>query len=229
MTAAPRPPRQDLDATRARLLEAGRQLLIAEGTREYVDVPLRAACEAAGYTTGAAYPIFGNQRGFQEQLALYVASTFDWAGPESIGDDLVQVVATTDDHLEALRQTATIYFERFVANDDFYLALRFWSVRDPSPELRAALEEGYRVVHDGFAEVFAAMMAHYGIRLRSPVTIDQLTVLVTALTEGLALRHRIDPQIVDAPMAPTTGIPSTLFAEGMVAFVRELTEPIPTE
>ncbi len=222
-----RPARQDPEETRLRLLEAGRELLLQQGPDERIDVRLKHACDHAGYTTGAAYSLWDNQSRYQEELARYVASNFDWAGPESIAEELVEIVGTTDDYVEAIRRSAVIYFERFVGQDDFFLALRFWSVREPSTQLEAALVDGYRVVHDGFVELFASLMEHYQLRMRSPTTLDDMTIILTALVEGLALRHRIVPEAVERAVTGPDGASSSLFAEGMIAIVQRHTEPVP--
>lgn len=226
-TARPsRPARQDTAATRLRLLEAGRELLLAEGSLDHVNIRLADACTRAGYTTGAAYPIWGSQRHFQEDLAGFVVSSFEFAGPDTIAEELAQIVADTDDYVVAARRATKTFLDRFVLQDDFYLALRFWPVRTPSTELAAALAEGYRAVHESWTAMFEGLLAVYERRLRPPATIDQLAVILSALLEGLALRHRIEPDVVDQPVTGVDGVSSTLFAEGMIAVLERLTEPI---
>lgn len=227
MTAVERPARQDTEATRLRLLEAGRELLRTRGSLEHVDIKLRDACDQAGYSTGAAYPIFNSQPEYQAELARFVASSFDWAGPSLFGDQLAEIIASAEDHVEAIRRSTQLYLSQFVEQDDFYLALRFWSVRSPSTEMADALSEGYRVVHDEFVELFTGLLAVYGLQLRPPATIDQVTMILTAIAEGLALRHRIDPDAVEASFPAIDGNPTTLFAEAMVAVTAHFTEPIP--
>jgi hypothetical protein len=208
------------------LLEAGHELLMDAGAIEYVDIRLADACALAGYTTGAAYPIWGSQRSYQEDLAAFVVSNFKFAGPESIADELAEIVATSEDYAQAITQATAIYLADFVTRDDFYIALRFWGVRDPSTELAQALAKGYQVVHDAWRQAFSDLLAFYGLRMKLPATIDQMTTILTGLVEGLALRHRIHPELVDEQFVAVDGRSSTLFAEGMIAIVERMTEPV---
>lgn len=211
------------DPTRLKLLEAGRQLLHKRGADEVVDIRLADACAHARVTTGAAYPIWENQRAYQADLAKFLASTIDRAGPATIEAELAQAVAECDTPEAALRRIGPVYFERFVSNEDFYLALRFWSVRRPSAELRRSLRGSYRIMHEAFREVFAAMLAHYERDLRDGYTLDELTAMVTSTTEGFAIRHRIDPKPPKGTRAA-----GQLYAETLVALLHELTVPTNT-
>lgn len=211
-------------------MEAGRQLLTEAGPSEFLEVKLIDACKRAGYTTGAAYPIWKSQRGYQRDLAHYVAANFEWAGSSAIEVELLEIVATSSGLEETIRRAAPLYLHTVVTNEDFYIALRFCSVREPSEELSSALLKGYEIVHTSFVELFSGVLELYQRRVRAPFTVDQVTAAITGLTEGLALRHRIEPDMV----TPTFAVEdhehrSTLYAEALLAIAIHFTEPIPPE
>lgn len=228
MRTTDRPARQDKQRTRSRLLEAGRSLLLEQGVSEHVDVKMSDACEASGYTTGAAYKIWPTQRDYQRDLALHLASNFDWAGPQTIQDELYEIIASTNDYVELTRAACIAYLDAFVSEDDFYLALQFWSVQNPSTELAAALVQGYETVHCGFVDLFDGLMQIYRRRPKGQTTKSQLTTMATAVTEGLALRHRVEPERVTTRFIGPDGTETTLFAEAMIAIINHMTEPDPT-
>ena len=221
MRAERSPHRGEHDPTRLRLLEAGRELLLERGSGELVEVKLADACAAAGLTTGAAYALWSSQVDYQGDLARFLASTVEWAGPAVVASDLEEIVAVSGGPEEALRRAATAFYRRFTANEDFYLALRFWSVGQPSDQLVEAIRGGYQTAHDGFRELFAAMLALYQLELRDSFTIDQLTTAVIATTEGIALRHRYDP----IPGAGDNDALPSAYAEALVALLHHFTEP----
>lgn len=223
MTAEPEEDVSGRDRTRQVLLDAGQAILRERGTSAEIDIKLTDVLARTGYTTGAAYPIFGNQEGYQRELALYVAANFDWAGPEAITDELVQILETSESLEETIMRGTQRYFEVFTANEDFYLALQFWAVREPWPELQASLQEGYRVVHDGFATLFGMILDIYDRRPKPGFTIDDITVAITALTEGLALRHRIDSRAADS-CTVTTNL-ADLYGHTLISIANQFTEP----
>jgi AcrR family transcriptional regulator len=197
MTSSRKPRRSDRRRpkleTRQALLEVGRQLLMERGYPQAIPIRLAEVVERAGHTTGAAYQIWENQQEFQEDLALYVAQTFTWATPDASlrAGDLPPVGQLSFE--EAVSAAGQRYFEAFVAREDFYIAVALWSVRNRSQKLNTAIADGYDVVHDALVELLEAFLAVHGRHIRDPYTIDDLAVAMTGITEGLALRHRIQP------------------------------------
>jgi AcrR family transcriptional regulator len=217
--------RRPKEATRQTLLEAGRQLLIERGLPEALPVRLADVVERAGHTTGAAYQIWESQQDFQEELALYVAQTFEWATPtESLSDDTDLPPMDELSFAEAVATTGRRYFETFVAKEDLYVAIYLWSVRNRTQKLNTAIAKGYDTVHDESVALFEAFLELHHRRIRPPYTIDDLAVAVTGVTEGLALRHRIQPGRIRTHIR-REGEPWHLYSVVLQALLDHFTEP----
>jgi AcrR family transcriptional regulator len=220
--------RRPKEETRQTLLEAGRQLLMERGYPQAIPIRLAEVVDRAGHTTGAAYQIWDNQREYQEDLALYVARTFQWAAPNaSLGDDDLPAM----DELtfeEAVSLAGRRYFETFVAREDFYIAIRLYSVRNRSQKLNTAIANGYDTVHDDLVALFEAFLRFHRRRLRDPYTIDDLAVAITGITEGLALRHRVQPGRIRSHIR-RDGQPWHLYSTVLLALLEHYSEPADRE
>ena len=179
------------DPTRIRLLQAGCELLRAKEVNGITEVKLIEACKRSQLTTGAAYALWKSQVDYQKELAYYLVSTLEQAGPDVIADEIALILSESGDIETFLRRAAPAYLDRFIANEDFYLALRFWS-SPTSGELSEAITDSYRAAHKTFAELFIGVLDHYQYRITEPHTIDTITTTVFALTEGHALNHRFN-------------------------------------
>lgn len=213
--------RHDPAETRQLLLETGRQMVIEQGTRESIDIRVADVVAAAGRTTGSAYQIWASQADYQHDLAIYIAETFDWFAPMT--PDFIDTFAAAGLSLRELTTTAAkIYFDAFLAHERFYLSLRFWSVREPSPELEQAIRHGYESVAAELEPLFTHALTAYRRRLRDPFTMSDLTIAITAVVEGMALRHRFDSDAVRVVGEPTDNV----FSNSLIAIVEYFTEEI---
>ena len=201
--------RKSKEETRVDLLTTAREMLIENGLPVGINMKLTDVLKEKGLTTGAAYHIWDNQRGFQEDLAMFIAEEFAFAGltvlpPGTIG-------TADDDPLERVRKVSRAYLDIVRQRHEYYLALQLWGVRDPDEKLQAAIREGYAIVHKDFADAFSASHQANGVRIRDGFTIDDVTVAVTALTEGFVLRQKFDETKLN------TEAGDSIYAESMVA------------
>ncbi len=213
--------RRDPAATRQLLLETGRQLVFEQGTRESIDIRVADVVSAAGRTTGSAYQVWASQADYQRDLAIYIAETFDWVAP--LTPEFVDtIVAAGLSFHDLIAAAARIYFDAFLSHDRFYLSLRFWSVREPSPELQKAINSGYEALNLELEPLFSHALTAYRRRLRDPFTARDLTTAMIAVVEGLALRIRFDSNSVRAVGGPT----ETIYINSLIAIVEYFTEEI---
>jgi len=184
------------DKTKDLLLEAGRRHVINSGLSEGLDdVKLTNVLKEVDLSTGAAYNIWENQDEYRRELSLYIAENFEWADTSTVLAAIASLPehSTMDDWVQAVADT---YFPLFVANMDFFIVLRFWGVREPTPELTEAVRAGYELTHLGFCQLYTQAFEHYGLQVVAPHTADDITAMVTASLEGFALRHRFQPERV---------------------------------
>jgi AcrR family transcriptional regulator len=210
--------RRPKSATKAAILDAAKRRVIEDGLPELLTVRLTDVLEELQLTTGAAYQIWASQQEFQKELLREVVSDFAFAGPQSLpnGGDLAADMSQE----ERIRKLGQAYFDYFTARSEFFVALQAWTVKDPSDQLTQSVRTGYSIVHNQFAQFFQFSLQRYGRRIREPFSIDDAMTLVTACTEGLALRHRFEPDAV------ITAGGTHLFSEALLAILERFTEPI---
>jgi hypothetical protein len=65
---------------------------------------------------------------------------------------------------------------------------------------RETTAETYRIVTDAWRDLYQAILEARNLRLRPGISLDDITRLLTAVAEGLALRHIADPDahVIDA-------------------------------
>lgn len=205
--------RQSKDETRHMLLETGRRLLIANGYPETLNVKLIDVLKAHDLTTGAGYNIWENQGAFQTDLALYVAREYSWATIDVLTGDLPEASP-----LELIKIVAVRYFTAFANQQEFYVALRHWGVKEPSRELRAAIRHGYDITHENLRSFIETGLMALGRRMRADLDIEDFLTAMTASTEGFALRHRY------ATKKRASDLPD-LYADSLLGLMYHFTEP----
>ncbi len=185
------------DRTRRKLLEVGRQLIVERGLRDTIDIRLTEVLDSAGMTTGAAYNIWPNQDAYRRSLALHIAETLEWADQRLLGAAIDSLQPEIPLH-EWVPLACDFYFSAFVSRWDYYILLQFWGIKDPGDDLVAAINRGYDVVHDSFRSLFQRALEVHDLKMVEPYTLDDLCVMATAICEGLALRHRFQPDRLES-------------------------------
>lgn len=205
--------------TRARLLETGRDMIRETGLPETLDIRIADVCARATMTTGAAYNIWQNQDDYRRDLAVFLASDFGWADTNTIFEatSTLGPTSTMDDWVTAVCEA---YFPVFTQNRDFYLILHYWGVDNPSPRLTTAIRDGYNTIHTNFLNLYTATIARYGLTVTPPHTLDDITTLITANLEGLAIRHRFQPERITTPH-------THLFTSIVLAITHTYLQPAP--
>lgn len=208
---------------------AARAWLLANGRTNPVDIRLSDVLRDEGLTTGAAYQIWQSQDEFRRDVALHLAAEFEWATTDVVGGHMAELVAAGATREECVEAGGRLYFEHFVANDEYYTVLQLFSVNDPSPELTEALRRGYEVVHASFVAYLEQVMLLWDRQVRPPYVLDDLAVMVAALTEGLALRHRVQPERIRTDIGADEwgGAGWHLYSTALNGLTLQFTEPVP--
>ncbi len=104
------------------------------------------------------------------------------------------------------------------------------SEEGPRRRILPAFRDGYRDVYDFWSATYEAMLGQLGLRCRAPWTLREFTMAVTALSEGCAMRNRIDEhiEVFVRPTGPDGEDEEwTLFSIGMLGLVEHFFEPEP--
>lgn len=176
---------QRKDETRARLLAAAADLFAEQGVDA---VSVDAVAEAAGRTSGAVYAHFGSKQG------LLLALLDSWK--DAVRTLLLAEVAVTD---SPRGQLAAIWDNVAGSADD---RSDRWALLEHELWLRAARDREVADVlrqRSARARQFSARQLESwssGVGAKPAADPEQLAVLVTALLAGLAMQHRLDPDLV---------------------------------
>ncbi|WP_036289968.1 hypothetical protein, partial [Microbacterium sp. MRS-1] len=115
--------------------------------------------------------------------------------PRAAIEDLVAAGADGD---EVIRTAAAAHVQSITLGTDdpthdldaqqFLVTLALRATAETWPELQEATRERHQGSIAAFAQFYVYLMEAYGMRLRSPLTIEGFTELLAAMSEGFALR-----------------------------------------
>ncbi|MHA6784335.1 TetR family transcriptional regulator [Pseudonocardia saturnea] len=176
-----RPPRSE---TRRRVLDAAFAVF---GERGIAGSSLTEVARAAGLTKGAVYSSFASK----DDLVLALME-------EHAAQRMSSAIAQfdhTDDVDAALVQVAGVLVRAMRTDAAWHrLLAEYFALTHRAPERRAALRERRREARDAVARALERVVAETGLRL--PLPVDDLVVVVFALSNGLAVESAIDPDVV---------------------------------
>jgi len=180
------------ELTRDRLLEAGYRLLMERGMSSTLPVRVADVVSSVGQTTGAAYQLWANQAEFQRALAEYSLQKTTWAGPVVLADQVSTAVDRGASFSDALRILCSAYLDCLVKDPGFSTYLHFWAVALREDDLRALIQSGYERFQPQFTQMYGTLLREFGLQVADPYSLDDLATTITAVVEGLALRHLVD-------------------------------------
>jgi AcrR family transcriptional regulator len=201
---------------KTRLLKAGVEL-VTRGDGEtilYSGLTAELVTKQAGYARSHSfnqeYPgDVGGKTRFLKELLLSLVSGSTRAS-DHLGSEVKEALASSKgEPVQVVRQLATWNF--ILARDDPGELQRMAALilGRNTPHVMKALSEDYgRATRNGI-DAYIAILAKWGATLRAPFTPLLLAIVLTALVEGLALRARIDPNLV----------PDSLFGDAVVALI----------
>lgn len=232
--------RRSGEETRALLLRVGMQMLLERGVSAGVQhIRLQDVLRRAGLTTGAAYRLWADQTDYQRDLSvamvrLRLSAPTDYArsAVESLiaagasGDDVIRAAAASHVRSAALDSDDP---DDVADGQSFLVALALRTTSHTWPELREASQERHRESIAAFAEFYQFLMDAYGLRMKSPLRIEDFTEAMAAMGEGFAIRalegiaHPTYEATADDDVPEG---PWSLFALGVRALVNEFMVPI---
>jgi AcrR family transcriptional regulator len=238
-------PRRTAEDTRRLILETGIHMLLERGVTAGVQhIRLQEVLRSVGLTTGAAYRIWADQSDFHRDLAVEMVGLRFAPPVTSAAIAIQEVLDDPDGTLDDVARVAALDFVTYASkfhlepesrdSHAFITALALRTAAGAWPELRVASAERHRGSIEAFAEFYAALLARYRRRMRSPLTIVDFTEAMAALGEGFAVRaaEGLDHPVYDIPASDDLGggeLPAgewTLFGIGIRGLVEGFTVPI---
>ncbi|GAA3464166.1 TetR/AcrR family transcriptional regulator [Saccharothrix longispora] len=201
---------------RERLLDAGQALLVEDGfkvlNRGLNVAEIAARAEVSEKTFFAT---FGDKGRYVEELLVrFNRPPAPRAG--TVVDVVEQALAETKgDPRRLLRTVSTWNYELLRADPATLMQLATVVLGRGHQGAMRRLRQTYAAYDQAGVRVYRSMLARWSASLRAPFTPEQLAVVLTALVEGLFLRHLADPDAV----------PDTLLGDTVVALVGALLDP----
>lgn len=204
----------------AKLLRAGREVLLAAGPRILLKgLTVASVIEHAGisettfnknWPKRAGHGVAGGHQKFIDELLGSLATDHPRINQNLLANKVVRAFGEHQgDPRRALRQLARWDFEA-VREDPATLIRTFIATfaREHRAAMRSVQRE-YDVITGKAARAYATTLEGWGGELRKPFTVESIAVVLTALVEGMSLRWLLDPK----------SVPDGLFGDAVVALV----------
>ena len=216
---------------RRSLLEAGRQVAHEAPVGEpLANIRLSDVATRADVTIGAFYHYWPTQDDYRLDLLRHLLEPdrFDtWRDAGEVVAPLIDAgVALT----EVIRQATGHNFEALCDLPDQRVSMALWA--QDEAESISLLQSMYTALDRSWADLYAAVLARYGREPRPPFNIEDLALALTALADGMLVRHGLEPDRVDeprtAPEASGGGEPRdwSLISCVVLALLPTVTRPI---
>jgi AcrR family transcriptional regulator len=214
--------------TRAALLEAGAGLLREEPVGAVLSqLTARAVADRAGRTTGAFFHHWRSQEAYQQDLLAFVLEPARIRSTADAVDAVREGLKSGGDPIRVLLDAARGNFASVLADPFVPLWHALWARHRTDPYVHDLLLDNMQWVTAQVTPVLEAVIEASGRRLRPPYTADDLSVVITALVQGLSLRVAIEPERVpvQSPDAAPDDGSWDLAATTVVSLFEALTEP----
>lgn len=193
-----------------------------------------------GKTTGSFFHWWPTQEAYREQLLEHLLSA-DRMRELNVEGTLAAITEAVTargraELSDVIRAGAAANFEDLGRGNEFEIQMLLLAGRAGDPEISRALRAFYRALLEAFVPVYIDFLKVFRRRMRTPFTVENYAVTLTALAEGLHMRRLVDPDMVpDSMPRPPGALPSpeghgkewSLFASVMYVLTEAMTEPDP--
>lgn len=190
--------------------------------------------------------IRSDQRDFQLDIVAAVALGDAGEGVESTIEsfgslltlmDLSSAAGRRQGVSDLWRMVGEISLDELTDSASWPIWVGIWAIAasggsgETSAATRSAITASYENLTTSYMGLYGWAIDHLGLRLRHPLTLRQMTIAISALVEGCALRDQVDRDSVRRIPRPT-GVHGeleewTLFGIGLEALVWQFVELIP--
>ncbi len=209
--------------TRRALLDAGIRLLQDRpGESGVKKIRATEVSREAGVSHGAFYGHWASQDDYRRDLLAEVLS------PASVHQQTSDALNEMLDavHLgldEVVRLGCNANFDSMTTDPRWPIGIGLHA--DPDEETQTLLQEQYRIVTETWEPFYRKMIDSYGLEMRPPFTTSTMAVILTAIVEGIALRHHVEPSSTESVVDPETNDTWSLFGMIVLALVPSITRP----
>ena len=187
------------------------------------NVKVADVADRAGVTKGAVYHVWPSQEAYRKDLLERLLEHNRQTGIREMREVLEDPELLRGDPRSILLRYADEVFDALKDDPAFFARFSFF-VYAANPEVAELLASG----DDGVIEDFGPYLEQYltlvGRRIREPFTTELLLISINSLFQGLCLRHRTSPELIEHPVGPD-GV--GMYAHGLESLVLHFSEPLP--
>jgi hypothetical protein len=134
-----------------------------------------------------------------EDLLTYSLWVRHWAPHVEMAEAATEPLASADDFAEAVHLLAYYDLTLLRESPTYRLSLIAAATADRDTTARQAVGEMYQILHQAWHKLYDTVLTTRDMPLRPGMTLDDVTILLSAMIEGLRLRMTADPDtpIVD--------------------------------
>ena len=186
------------------------------------NVKVADVADQAGVTKGAVYHVWPSQEAYRKDLLQRLLDQSRQAGIRELHQLLSDPDLLNADPRSIMHRYADFVFDALKEDPAFFARFSFF-VYAANPEVSALLASGDDAVIEDFGPVVEQYLELIGRRVREPFTTELMLISINSMFQGLCLRHRTSPELVDRPIGPE-GL--GMYAHGLESIVMHFSEPI---
>jgi AcrR family transcriptional regulator len=195
------------EQTRASLLAAGAELLREQPVGRILEqVTAPEVARRAGRTIGAFYHHWNDQESYRHDLLRWVLSPEILPTEETVSD-VTGALEAFDAPDEIVRRNARANMVAGLDRPELALTLALSALARRDEATRQLLHRQYTVLNESLEPLYEALFAAYGWVPRPPFTVHTFSTVLSALVEGLVIRHVADPEAVPMALPDEDGTP----------------------
>lgn len=213
-----------LDVGAAIVSEFGDDEAAAATVEALANVRLADVAERAGVTKGALYHVWPTQEAYRQDLLERLLEHSRQRGVRDLPELIDDPEVAADDPRAMLRRFADYAFDALKDDPAFFARFSFF-LYATNETVNELLTRGDDSVIEDFTPLVEQYLAAVGRRIREPFTIELLLTATTALFQGLCLRHRTSPDLVDGPVLDDPDGPR-MYAFALESLLDHFSEPV---
>lgn len=206
-------PRED---TQTVLLDAGAELLREQPVGNlFSQVKAPTIARRANLTPGAFYYHWGTQDEYVQELLDHCLVDERVAAGEKSRERVAELEAEGASFDQIALEAGRLDLEATTEDPMLRVQMALWAKHGQDPRMAQLLRKLYTSLDAARSPVYERLLADSGLEPRKPFTLDQITVVLDALLDGLALRRATDPD----------SVPAALFGSVTQALIPAMTAP----
>ena len=155
-------------------------------------------------TTGGFYRRWTSKAQYLADLVRYILDNrrMVHGTPEQRSRQLVMALKDRPDFRDFVQAAAREEMDSLAEDPAFAVQLHMWAASRTHEWVRELMAAGYAEGTEHWSEAYALVLRFYGLRLRRGFDERRLAVILTALLDGLTVRHGLEPDAVDDDLFP---------------------------